>query len=97
MSGKSVFNHFCLLAVSLISFAALQAQAVPLSPQAQAAYDSIIQLGREAMQSPQITRRDFEQRLSSLIKGTDDDPKAARGSAMVMYDTIELVHAVNSV
>lgn len=47
------------------------------------------------MQSPNMSRDDFKQKLMEAIAGDSDDQKAAKGSAMVMFDTIEFVHENN--
>ena len=69
--------------------------AEPLSPKAQATYESIIRLSREAMLSPDITREKFKASLSKVLDGSEDDQKTARGAAMVMFDTIEFAHESN--
>ena len=94
---KSLSFSF-ILAVILFSYIDLTpAFSEPMSQKAQAAYEGIMQLSREAMQSPKMTRSEFERRLSSIMTGTDDDQKAAKASAMVMFDTIEFVHENNEV
>ena len=81
-----------LFSIALIIATPANSFSEPLPPKEQAVYDSIMQLGREAIQSTQMDRAQFEKRLSAIIAGSDDDQRTAKGSAMVMYDTIEFVH-----